>query len=333
MEVVDRFAASVADHRPSHPTSPGSPPNCGRLAGLRCRMRRIVATGLRIGADVIVTADARWQGHREGHRRRRPRVDTGSGRDRAQGRRPAAWATSGTPEVPRPMRWTPRTPGRVRDGLDHLGGQGDAFACAGRVATRIAGQDGVRDRPAGEGGEPLELGGGGGREDAGEDGHPVGEAAGGQAVQPGGELGEVVDRLGLGRRWRRRRPWRARAVAARGVGAGASATPTRKRAGGRSGCRRGARPWPRSVASRARPTASRSNTGLAPVRPTSIGSPDRQSTARCLRAWAPEQVGREARRGCGPGDGQLEHRVEVLAGGQHGRRPAGSCRPGRWRCR
>jgi predicted nucleic acid-binding protein len=61
VEVVDRFAAQlrIIDLAP----------DIARLAaelraarGLKLPDAVIVATGLRIGADVIVTADARWQG-------------------------------------------------------------------------------------------------------------------------------------------------------------------------------------------------------------------------------------------------------------------------------
>ncbi|HVG66364.1 MAG TPA: PIN domain-containing protein [Actinomycetota bacterium] len=61
VEVVDRFAAQLRIIDLS--------PDIARLAaelraarGLKLPDAVIVATGLRIGADVIVTADARWQG-------------------------------------------------------------------------------------------------------------------------------------------------------------------------------------------------------------------------------------------------------------------------------
>src|SRR5829696_7439016 len=88
----------------------------------------------------------------------------------------------------------------------------------------------------------------------------------------------------------------ARRAPPEGSAPGASATPTRNRAGGSMTVPPMARPWPRSVARRARPTASRSNTGLASLAPTSMGSPDRHSTARMPRAWAPSRSAASARR-------------------------------------
>ena len=180
--------------------------------------------------------------------------------------------------------------GRVADGGTISAARAMPSARWSRAAH---GEDGVRDRPAGEGGEAFELGGGGGREDAGQDGHPVGRPRAARRSSQAANWGRRR-RAGSGRRWRRV-GLGGQAGAAGGVGAGGLGHADQE-PGRRVDRAAGARPWPRSVARRARPTASRSNTGLASVRPTSIGSPDRHSTARMPRAWAPSRSAVRARR-------------------------------------